>query len=76
MNPLNELRNLLNPQHAEYIGTIQSADHPQYKVLLVDGSGLVLCTSNVKYNTGQRVFIQNQEIKRPAPLGDVITIDI
>lgn len=75
-NYLQSLRELLNPQHSEYIGTIQSIDHPRYKVLLVDNSGVVLCTSNTQYNLGARVFISNQTILRPAPIGEHSEIEI
>lgn len=75
-NYLQSLRELLNPQHSEYIGTIQSADHPHYKVLLVDGSGIALCTSNTHYNLGARVFISNQTILRPAPIGEHSEIEV
>ncbi|MEN8293726.1 hypothetical protein ABFO59_14810 [Acinetobacter radioresistens] len=74
-NPLQRLIDLL-PKAPEFIGTITSADHPNYKVLVVDGSGLVLCTSSTKYATGIRVFVSNNEIKRPAPEGRVIQIEI
>jgi len=75
-NPLMQLRKLLNPQHTEYIGIIQNAAHPKYKVLLIDGSGMVLCTSNTRYEVGARVFISNQTILRPAPLGEHSEIEI
>lgn len=76
MNLLQQFRNLMNPQHAEYIGTITSVSHPNYKVLVDDGSGLVMCTSNVAYNLGQKVFIAGGEIKRPAPTGSVTQIEV
>lgn len=75
-NYLQNLREFLNPQHSEYIGTIESVDHPKYKVLLVDNSGIVLCTSNMPYNLGARVFISNQTILRPAPTGEHSEIEI
>ncbi|MCW8041258.1 MULTISPECIES: hypothetical protein [Acinetobacter] len=75
-NPLKKLRDLLNPQQAEYVGTITSVSHPNYKVLVADNSGLVLCTSNVVYALGAKVFISNGEIKRPAPAGSVTQIEI
>lgn len=76
MNLLQQFRNLMNPQHAEYVGTITSANHPNYKVLVGDDSGLVMCTSNVAYNPGQKVFIAGGEIKRPAPTGSVAQIEV
>ena len=74
-NPLQRLIDLL-PKASEFIGTITSADHPNYKVLVVDGTGLVMCTSSTKYVVGTRVFVSNQEIKRVAPSGDVIQIEV
>ena len=75
-NPLQTLKDILNPQHVEHIGVIQCDQHPNYKVLLNDQSGLVACTSNTRYQIGDRVFIANHEIKRPAPSGIVIEIEI
>lgn len=75
-NPLLELRKLLNPQHVEHIGTIQNANHPNYKVLVGDDSGLTLCTSNVPYNVGAKVYFSNGEIKRPAPNKPITYIEI
>lgn len=75
-NPLQALKDILNPQHTELIGTIQSANHPNYKVLLTNDSGLVACTSNTNYSIGDRVFIANHEIKRPAPSGQIIEIEV
>ncbi|WP_416224394.1 hypothetical protein [Acinetobacter sp. ANC 4648] len=65
----NALKRLLDliPKAPEFIGTITSEDHPNYKVLVVDGSGLVLCSSNSKYSVGDRVFVSENEIKRLAP---------
>lgn len=68
-NPLLELRKILNPTHAEYIGTITAKDHPEYRVQLNGTSGPVLCTAQAQYNIGQTVIISNQEIKRPTPSG-------
>ncbi|MFH7767800.1 hypothetical protein, partial [Acinetobacter sp. BSP-28] len=64
-NALQRLIDLL-PKAPEFVGTITSEDHPKYKVLVVDGTGLVLCTSSTKYSVGTRVFVSNQEIKRTA----------
>ena len=74
-NALKRLLDLL-PKAPEFIGEITSADHPNYKVLVVDGSGLVMCTSSTKYAVGTRVFVSNQEIKRVAPSGAVVQIEI
>lgn len=74
-NALARLIDLL-PKEAEFVGTITSAEHPIYKVLVVDGSGLVICTSNAKYDRGARVFISGNEIKRVALEGPVIELEI
>lgn len=75
-SPLNKLRDLLNPQHPTFKGTITSVSHPNYRVLLSDGSGVVLCTSGTQYNLGATVFISNQTILRPAPSGEHSEIDL
>ena len=65
------------PKAPEFVGTITHEDHPQYKVLVVDGTGLVMCTSSTKYVVNTRVFVSGQEIKRIAPLaGDVVQIEV
>lgn len=64
------------PKAPEFVGTITSEDHPQYKVLVVDGSGLVMCTSSTKYAVNTRVFVSGQEIKRLAPSGAVVQIEV
>ena len=74
-NALKRLLDLLS-KAPEFIGEITSADHPNYKVLVVDGTGLVMCTSSTKYAVGTRVFVSNQEIKRVAPSGAVVQIEI
>ena len=74
-NALKRLIDLL-PKAPEFVGEITSADHPKYKVLVVDGTGLVMCTSSTKYSVGTRVFVSNQEIKRVAPSGAVVQIEI
>lgn len=74
-NALKRLLDLL-PKAPEFVGEITSADHPKYKVLVVDGTGLVMCTSGTKYAVGTRVFVSNQEIKRVAPSGAVVQIEI
>ena len=75
-NPLFELRKLLNPTHVELIGTITSVSPPEYRVQIDGGSGPVLCTSGTIYNLGQRVFISNQQILRPAPSGQHSQIEV
>jgi len=74
----NALKRLLDlmPKAPEFVGTITDEDHPQYKVLVVDGSGLVMCTSSTKYSVGTRVFVSDQEIKRVAPSGAVVQIEV
>ena len=74
-NALSRLLDLL-PKTPEFIATIQSANHPNYKVLVVDGTGLVLCTSSTQFNVGDRVYISGYEIKRSAPTGVVYQIEI
>lgn len=74
-NPLQRLIDLL-PKSAEFVGTITNASHPNYKVLVVDGSGLVMCTSSTKYSVGTKVFISDNEIKRTALDGEVIQIEV
>lgn len=74
-NALKRLLDLL-PKAPEFIGTITSEEHPQYKVLVVDGTGLVMCTSSTKYAVGTRVFVSDQEIKRIAPSGGVVQIEV
>ena len=74
-NALQRLIGLL-PKAPEFIGTITSENHPNYKVLVVDGSGLVMCTSASRYNLGATVFISDAEIKRLATLGNVIQIEV
>jgi len=74
-NALKRLLNLL-PKSPEFIGTITHEYHPKYKVLVIDGSGLVLCTSNARYTVGTKVFISNNEIKRSAPEGTVVQIEV
>lgn len=66
----------LLPQNPEFVGVITSANHPNYKVLVSDNSGLVMCTSSVVYKTGDRVFISNNEIKRSALEGTVVQIEV
>lgn len=64
------------PKTPEFIGTVQSADHPSYKVLVADGTGLVLCTSATVFNVGAKVYISGNEIKRSAPTGVVYQIEV
>ncbi len=74
-NALSRLLDLL-PKTPEFIATVQNANHPNYKVLVVDGTGLVLCTSSTPFNVGDRVYISGNEIKRSAPTGVVYQIEI
>ncbi|WP_336916496.1 hypothetical protein [Acinetobacter modestus] len=74
-NALSRLLDLL-PKTPEFIATVQNADHPTYKVLVVDGTGLVLCTSSTRFNIGDRVYISGNEIKRSAPTGVVYQIEV
>ena len=64
------------PKTSEFVGTITSVNHPNYKVLVSDNSGLVMCTSAVEYKLGEKVFISNNEIKRSAPQGTVVQIEV
>lgn len=74
-NALSRFLDLL-PKTPEFVGTVQSADHPNYKVLVVDGTGLVLCTSATKFFVGDKVYISGNEIKRSAPTGVVYQIEV
>ena len=74
-NALSRLLDLL-PKTPEFIATVQSADHPNYKVLVVDGTGLVLCTSSTRFNIGDRVYVSGNEIKRSAPTGVIYQIEV
>lgn len=66
----------LIPRESEFVGTVQTADHPNYKVLVIDGSGLVACTAATVFQMGSRVFIRGQLIVRGAPAGEVINIEV
>ena len=48
-NALSRFLDLI-PKTPEFVGTVQSADHPNYKVLVVDGTGIVACTSATAFN--------------------------
>ncbi|WOE40681.1 hypothetical protein [Acinetobacter chinensis] len=74
-NALQKFVDLL-PQNAEFVGSIEHESHPNYKVLVVDGSGLVLCTSTTRFYVGNWVFISGNEIKRGAVIGEVVQIEI
>ncbi|QOW46069.1 MULTISPECIES: hypothetical protein [Acinetobacter] len=74
-NVLQRLIDLM-PKAPEFVGTITSVNHPNYKVLVADDSGLVMCTSSTVYKLNDRVFVSNQEIKRLAPNGEVVQIDV
>ena len=66
----------LMPKAPDFIGTVQQANHPEYKVLVVNGSGLVICTSSTTYYVGQRVYISGTDIKREAPTGELLNIEV
>lgn len=74
-NALQRLIGLM-PKAPEFVGQITHENHPNYKVLVVDGSGLVMCTSTTRYNVGSTVFISDGEIKRLAASGDVVQIEV
>ena len=74
-NALKRLMALM-PKTLEFVGTITSVNHPNYKVLVSDNSGVVMCTSVVEYRLGEKVFISNNEIKRSAPQGTVVQIEV
>ena len=74
-NALKRLMALM-PKTSEFVGTITSVNHPNYKVLVSDNSGLVMCTSVVEYRLGEKVFISNNEIKMSAPQGTVVQIEV
>ena len=74
-NALQRLIDLI-PKAPEFVGTVQNADHPNYKVLVVDGTGLVLCTSSTVFSVGDRVYISGNEIKRSAPTGVIYQIEV
>lgn len=74
-NVLQRLIDLM-PKAPEFVGTITSVDHPNYRVLVADDSGLVMCTSSTVYKLNDRVFVSNQEIKRFAPAGAVVQIEV
>ncbi|MEQ1419672.1 hypothetical protein [Acinetobacter indicus] len=74
-NALQRLIDLM-PKAPEFVGQITHENHPNYKVLVVDGSGLVMCTSTTRYSVGSTVFISNGEIKRLAASGDVVQIEV
>lgn len=66
----------LIPRESEFVGTVQSVDHPNYKVLVIDGSGLVACTAPTLFEVGNRVFVRGQLIVRSAPAGEVMNIEV
>lgn len=74
-NVLQRLIDLM-PKAPEFVGTITGVNHPNYKVLVTDDSGLVMCTSSTVYKLNDRVFVSNQEIKRLAPNGEVVQIEV
>lgn len=66
----------LIPKESEFVGTVQSAEHPNYKVLVIDGSGLVACTAATVFQMGNRVFVRGKLIVRSAPTGEVMNIEV
>ena len=66
----------LIPRESEFVGTVQNTEHPNYKVLVVDGSGLVACTASTAFEVGNRVFVRGQLIVRNAPEGEVMNIEV
>ncbi len=74
-NALQRLIDLM-PKAPEFVGEITHENHPNYKVLVVDGSGLVMCTSMTRYNVGTTVFISDGEIKRIALSSNVVQIEV
>lgn len=66
----------LMPKNREFVGVIQSANHPYYKVLVSDKTGLVMCSSVQAFKNGDRVVVQGSEIKRLAVGETVIRIEV
>ena len=66
----------LIPKESEFVGIVQSAEHPNYKVLVIDGSGLVACTAATVFQMSTRVFVRGQVIVRSAPAGVVMNIEV
>lgn len=66
----------LLPKNREFVGVIQNANHPNYKVLVSDKTGLVLCTSVQPLKHGERVVVQGTEIKRLAVGETVIKVEV
>ncbi|KAB1852304.1 hypothetical protein F4W09_14995 [Acinetobacter tandoii] len=66
----------LIPRDSEFVGTVQTAKHPNYKVLVIDGSGLVACSASTSFEVGNRVFVRGQLIVRSAPTGEVMNIEV
>ncbi|MPW43383.1 hypothetical protein [Acinetobacter guerrae] len=66
----------LIPKESEFVGTVQAVDHPNYKVLVIDGTGLVACTSSATWSIGSKVFVRGQTIVRAAPNGEVMQIEV
>lgn len=74
-NYLQRLVDLL-PKNREYIGIIQSVNHPYYKVLVSDKTGLVLCHSIQVFKLGERVVIQGTQINRLAIGETIIKLEV
>ncbi|NCI79745.1 hypothetical protein [Acinetobacter kanungonis] len=74
----NAFKRLLDliPKEPESVGTVQSAEYPNYKVLVIDGFGLVACTASTVFQMGSRVFVRGQLIVRGAPAGEVMNIEV
>nr|WP_279052170.1 hypothetical protein [Acinetobacter tandoii] len=66
----------LIPKESEFVGTVQSAEHPNYKVSIIYGSGLVACSASTSFEVCNRVFVRGQLIVRSAPAGEVMNIEV
>lgn len=66
----------LMPKNREFVGVIQSANHPYYKVLVSDKTGLVMCSSVQVFKRDDRVVVQGSEIKRFAMGENVVKIEV
>ena len=66
----------LIPRESEFVGAVQTAEHPNYKVLVIDGSGLVACSASTSFEVGNRVFVRGKLIVRSAPAGEVMNIEV
>lgn len=66
----------LMPKNREFVGVIQSVNHPYYKVLVSDKTGLVMCSSVQVFKRDDRVVVQGSEIKRLAVGETVVRIEV